>query len=609
MGKKSKRKNNVDEPSSRKKRKKDISDTELESSDDEEWMKNKRKKSRKKSRKLTEDQLQELDELSEEKDEFLDYLEQKYMEDPDYAPPPPTAPDSKIEFSPEAKEAIDEIMETMMSNAMDNMKNTKKRMRQAQWKKNLSRKKIDKLQSLYDQIAEQIEKIPTVADILEATIPLNEKTKLVERLYILENTMPDTPDYMQSKNALVAEMEKYKSYKIPQSSYDKYEKMGNALEDSKENLPVKFQILGSDLSEHNKRVVYKRYKDYVNMSAHNHGKDDLRKWLKDALSVPNNIRPHKLENATDAEINFYLAQIKESMDEHIYGMASTKEQILSEIHRRAKLDNNKGSVLGLTGPPGTGKTSIVNIMAQILDIPVVKVSLNGVKDVSKLKGHSFTYISSMMGDIARALIEAKCKNPIIFFDEFDKAGNKYDQSVVSLLMQILDPSNNFKFTDEYLSGDYHVDLSNVWFICSMNDPKAQNEILMDRVKPLIEVSGYLPKEKMSIAEKHFVPESLKKHKFTEADITFENAALTYLIQSTKEPNLEKCGVRGLKSAIDRIVDNVSMMKTNSAESKKKVKLSYHIKKFKLPFVVTVEVARKLFPLKENNSRKLYGMYM
>ena len=205
-----------------------------------------------------------------------------------------------------------------------------------------------------------------------------------------------------------------------------------------------------------------------------------------------------------------------------------------------------------------------------------------------------------MGDIARALIEAKCKNPIIFFDEFDKAGNKYDQSVVSLLMQILDPSNNYKFTDEYLSGDYHVDLSYVWFICSMNDPRAQNEILMDRVKPLIYVEGYTDKEKLSITKKYFIPKYTSIHNFKPNEIIFEDSALMRLIEDSRVPGLEKSGVREIKSSIEQIIDNISMLRTNSASSHKKVKLSYHIKNFKLPFRVTKKVLRKFQPPKHQN---------
>ena len=424
----SKRPNNVKDSSARKRRKIEFdsssdessSYSEMESSDDEEWVKHSRVPQGIKTRSMykkegltpAKDDPEELSEESGESSEeadYLDYFEKKYCIDEDdvsYTPPSVSNLPQGTKLSNEAKTAIDGIMETMIDTAHEQQNLARNRMHQSQWKKGLPLKKISELQKIYDSVAKNINYVPSVADILESPIPLNEKSNIVERLYILNNLRRDTFEYMQARNYLVAELDKFKSYEVRQADYDYYESLDKKMDEPSENLPIKFQIFKSGLSPHNKQVVYKKYKTYADMGPHNHGKDDLKKWLKSAISIPNNIRKNKLEDSSDADINLHLVQVKEALDAEIYGMESTKEQILSELHKKAKSKNTKGSVLGLTGPPGTGKTSIVNILARVVDIPVVKVSLNGVKDVAKLKGHSFTYISSVMGDIARALIEA-----------------------------------------------------------------------------------------------------------------------------------------------------------------------------------------------------------
>ena len=158
-------------------------------------------------------------------------------------------------------------------------------------------------------------------------------------------------------------------------------------------------------------------------------------------------------------------------------MADIKEQILLFINSKLLNPDMKGCCLGLIGPPGTGKTSIARIIAEVLDYPFEQISFGGVTNTEFIKGHDFTYIGSQPGIIAKSLTRMKYKNGILFFDEYEKISANKD--IVSTLLHITDPSQNNTFRDQYLS-DITIDLSSIWFIYSMNE-FPEDSALKDRI--------------------------------------------------------------------------------------------------------------------------------
>lgn len=276
------------------------------------------------------------------------------------------------------------------------------------------------------------------------------------------------------------------------------------------------------------------------------------------------------QESTVEEINSFLERLRDSLDDSVYGQDNVKESLLEIITNGIVDSESKGQCLGLVGPPGIGKTSIImDGLAKALNRPCVTISLAGVKDVHTLIGHGFTYEGSRPGRIVEALTQVECMNPIVYFDELDKIDERDGASVIYKLMEIIDYSQNHKFEDTYFSG-IPMDLSRCTFIFSLNNKNQLNRILRDRIE-LIEVGGFTIKDKIQICKNFLIPREMRVNKFEEGDIIISDEIIKRIIDDYIERH--DVGVRQLKYLITKIFRRLSVMRftTNVSYKMKKLK--------------------------------------
>ncbi|MBJ93366.1 MAG: endopeptidase La [Rickettsiales bacterium] len=245
-----------------------------------------------------------------------------------------------------------------------------------------------------------------------------------------------------------------------------------------------------------------------------------------------------------------LDRVQAVLDQDHSGLEEIKERVLEYLSVRQLNADSRGPILCFIGPPGVGKTSLGRSIARAMGREFQRIALGGVKDESEIRGHRRTYVGSMPGRIIQALRRAGSANPVMVLDEIDKVGNDFRGDPASALLEALDPEQNSSFTDHYL--DVPFDLSSVMFICTANIASTIPAALRDRME-VIDVSGYIEEEKLSIAREHLLPRIRTEHGLKQRQMRFADDILCQLIRDyTRE-----AGVRGLDREISKIARKIA----------------------------------------------------
>nr|WP_304608154.1 endopeptidase La [Legionella sp. 31fI33] len=265
----------------------------------------------------------------------------------------------------------------------------------------------------------------------------------------------------------------------------------------------------------------------------------IRNYLDWMLSVP-----WKRKN----KIQFDLLKAEKLLDKEHYGLEKVKERIIEYLAVQQRVKRLKGPILCLVGPPGVGKTSLGQSIANATGRTFIRIALGGVRDEAEIRGHRRTYIGSMPGKIIQKLCKAGVKNPLIMLDEVDKMAMDFRGDPASALLEVLDPEQNHTFNDHYLEVDY--DLSDVMFIATANSLEIPAPLL-DRME-VIRLAGYTEDEKIHIAESYLVPKQLILNGLKPNEINIGESAIREIVRHyTRE-----AGVRNLERDIASICRKV-----------------------------------------------------
>jgi len=388
----------------------------------------------------------------------------------------------------------------------------------------------------------------TLAQKVEVLETIDVETRLRLVLGWARDTLADLTLRDRIKNDVEEGMEKTQREFLLRRQLDAIKKELGQLGDGDDVDPDDYRakIGNRDLPEDVRKAILREIDKLERTSDQSPETGWIRTWLDTILEVPWGV---------ESEDRLDIAEAQRILNADHDGLEDVKDRILEHLAVR-KLQAERGmtpvdgrgsgAILALVGPPGVGKTSLGQSIANALGRKYVRVSLGGVRDEAEIRGHRRTYVGAQPGRLVRALREAGTMNPVIVLDEVDKLGSDYRGDPSSALLEVLDPAQNHTFRDHYLEVD--LDLSRVMFVATANVIDTIPGPLLDRME-VIRLDGYTESEKVSIARHHLLGRQLERAALREDEVEIDDDVLrTIVADYTRE-----AGVRNLEREIGRLL--------------------------------------------------------
>jgi len=332
----------------------------------------------------------------------------------------------------------------------------------------------------------------------------------------------------------------------------------------------------------------------------------IKNWVDTFMRIPFNKHdglPISIEDGVE-KCHDFMENAQKSLDQAVYGLNDAKMQIMQMLGQLLTNPKAIGTAIAIHGPPGTGKTSLVKEgISKILNRPFAFIALGGATDSSFLEGHGYTYEGSTWGKIVQILIDSKCMNPVIYFDELDKISDTpKGEEIAGILTHLTDTSQNSQFHDKYFA-EINFDLSKCLFIFSYNDESKVNPILKDRMYR-IKTKGYSGKEKTVIANNYLLPKIHEQVKFNKDDIIIPDDVIAHIVDT--HCNKED-GVRNLKRCLEIIYTKLNLYRlmkpgSNLFEGEMSLKVEF-------PYKVTKAIVDKLIKKESDGLETWRTLYM
>ena len=369
-------------------------------------------------------------------------------------------------------------------------------------------------------------------------------------------------EFTQGKEYNASDLDYFQ--KLEADEKNKYLKMlGELNKFNGSQKPLMIQVMDFNTSLENKNAIIEKLKQFDNINPFSSEYCKLKKWVDTILRVPFG-KYHNYPvtmNDSNKKKKSYLGDLKNTMDDAIYGHDDAKKKILQIVAQSIVNPSGAGNVIAIQGPPGNGKTSLVKEgICKALGRPFAFIPLGGATDACFLEGHDYTYEGSNWGKIVDVLVNSKCMNPVIYFDELDKVSQTAKgEEITNILMHITDATQNSHFNDKYFSG-IDFDLSKALFIFSFNYLEKINRVLYDRMF-LIRTKGFKMTDKLKISNNYLLPEIMDRCGFSDTNIKFEEDSVRFVIENYTYEG----GVRKLKENLLEITREINLRKLNNGK--------------------------------------------
>ncbi len=409
------------------------------------------------------------------------------------------------------------------------------------------------------------------------------------------------PIYMSKKEKEYFEtLPKIKSKKLMERMTNVEKMIGDTV------IPLKFKVLEMDTSDEIKAIIIRKIDTMTRMGPESGEAQKLRVWVEALLRVPfGNTVPLPVTIPDGVEkCGAFLKEARGKLDAATYGMEPAKMQIMQNMAQWISNPESVGNCIAMQGPAGVGKTSFArNGIASVLNRPFMFFSLGGASDIAHYIGHSYTYEGSTWGRIIDSIIQSKCMNPVLYFDELDKiSGTPHGEEIASMLIHLTDRSQNSQYHDRYFAG-VDFDLSKCMFVFSYNDESKINPILKDRMT-IIQCQGYKDPEKKIIIANYVWKDVLKRLGISRDELSASEDAADYII---KEYSNGEQGMRSLIRVVESVVSRINLIRISDPDTASKYKFYMPIK---FPMKLEVPDIKKLLadysPKEPETWRSMYN---